>query len=404
MDTLFYLGIIFIFGALTEWLSPKLKIPRVVGFILLGLLIGPEVLSIIPASFVENSSLIINVSLSIIALLIGATIKVKYLKAHGKEVAYITLWQSLFTFFVVAGGFILLSGYLPFNTIDAFVFSLIIASIATATAPAAPMAIVHELKAKGKFTSTFLAVVALDDAVALIIFILTITLASTAMDGILSIEDLMNAFFVLFLSIVIGYIPARINALLEKLFAHNKGMETISTIGLLFVVYSVSEHFNLEPILSAMVMGFFMSNTSDDFDFVEEEIDSHLMDIIFMLFFVVSAMHLKIDSIGSILWIISAYIVLRAIGKISGAYIGSSISHSDEFTKKHIGFALLPQAGVAIGLALSVQHDVRFEHISYLVLNVVIATTFVHELFGPMITEYIIKKSGDVKEENLDNS
>lgn len=396
METLFYLGLIFVLGAMTEWLSPKLHIPRVVGYLLLGLVIGPEVLGLIPREFVDNTHIITDLALSIIAVLVGATLKISDLKGHGKEVTYITFFQSFTAFLTVVFGFILMGNILDFPTNQIVIIALLLGGIATATAPATPLAIVRELHAKGKFTSTFLAVVAADDAIALILFTLALTTGVTLLaGGEFDWLNIINAFALIALSSIIGVIAALINTGFEKLFVRHKGMETISTLGIIFILYSLSEHWKLEPLLSAMVMGAVMINISPDFDIVEEEIDNHLAEIIFMLFFIMSAMHFEINALFMLPVAIEMYVVFRLFGKIAGSYLGAVVSGSSDFIKKYMGLALIPQAGVAVGLALSLQTHEGLESIAPIILNIVIATTIIHELIGPILTKYVIQKSGE---------
>jgi len=396
MQTLFYFGLIFVIGVFTAWVSPKLKLPRVVGYLLIGLLIGPEILGIIPREFVDNSYIITDIALSIIAVLIGSTLKLSTLKKFAKEVINITLFQSVFTFIFVASGYIIVGSYYDFLYHDSVMIALLLGAIASATAPATPLAIVHELRSSGNFTSTLLAIVAADDALALIMFSLALTVGST-ISGNSAFEwsNMINAVMVIFFSSIIGIIAALTNTMVERLLIHQKGMETIFTIGLIFIVYSLSEHWNLEPLLSAMVMGIVMVNTSDNFDLVEKEIDEHLIDIIFMLFFIISAMHLKISSMVILPFVIELYVILRFFGKVIGSYLGAIISGSSEIVRKYMGIALIPQAGVAIGLALSIQNHEGFENIGPIVLNIVITTTLIHELVGPFMTKYAIEKSGE---------
>jgi Kef-type K+ transport system membrane component KefB len=396
MENLFYLGIILVLGALTQWLSPKLHIPNVVGYLILGLVIGPEVLGFIPKIFVSNSYLITDLALSIIAVLVGATLKSSTLKGHLKEVTYITLFQSLGTFFMVAAGFILIGDLFNFSSKDIVFIALLLGAIATATAPATPLAIVHELKAEGKFTSTFLAIVAVDDAVALIIFTLALTAGITLIGSeAFAWSNLVDAIKLVLFSIVLGLIAGITNTIMEKIFTAHKGMETISTLGLIFIVYSLSQHWELEPLLSAMVMGIVMVNSSPDFDIVEKEIDDHISEIIFMLFFIISAMHLNLDAIFALPFSIIFYVIFRISGKILGSYIGAIASKSSENIKKYMGIALLPQAGVAIGLALSIQTHEELQSIAPIILYIVITTTLIHELIGPFMTRYALKMSGE---------
>ncbi|WP_373000832.1 cation:proton antiporter [Sulfurimonas sp.] len=396
MEMLFNIGIIFVLGSIVGWISPRLGVPRVVGYLLLGLIIGPQLLGIVSAHFVEHSHLIIDISLSIIAVLVGATLKFSFLDEHKKEVIYITLYQAIGTFVVVAVGFVMLGAVFPFETAQVLLIALLLAGIATATAPATPLAIVHELRAKGTFTSTFLAIVALDDVISLMMFTFALTIGTSLVASeVFEWINILHAIVILLLSSLLGTIAGLVNTLLEKVFVNSKMMETIATLGLVFLVYSMSEFYGLEPLLSAMVMGIVMVNTSEDFDLIQDEIDKHLANIIFMLFFILSAMYLNLEALVTIPVIIVLYTLLRLVGKVLGSYLGAVVSGSSKTIKKYMGIALFPQAGVAIGLALSIQNHPQLDSIAPIILNIIIATTFIHEMLGPFMTKYALQKSGE---------
>jgi len=301
------------------------------------------------------------------------------------------------TFICVALGFILLADILDFPKDQVFLISLLLAGIATATAPATPLAIVRELRAKGKFTSTFLAIVATDDAIALMMFAMALAIGTAMLDtGVFGWGSVVEALFIIVFSSILGVIAALVNTFFEKLLTKSKGMETIVTLGLIFIVYSLSEYWKLEPLLSAMVMGVVMVNTSPGFDIVEKEIDNHLAELIFMLFFILSAMHLHFSGVFAFPFAIGLYIVLRLFGKVAGSYLGAIVAQSSNIVKKYMGIALIPQAGVAIGLALSLHQQAGFEEIAPVILNIIITTTLIHELVGPFLIKYALKKSGEV--------
>ncbi len=382
-----------------EWISPKIRLPKVVGYLFLGLIIGPEVLAIIPKSFIQETHIIIELSLSLIAVMVGSNLKYSVIKEMGKQIIAITFFEASFAFIFVSMGFFLLSEFLGFSPEQSLIISIIFGGLASATAPAATIAVVHECKAKGKFTSTLLAVVASDDALALIYFTFALTLSGIFIgNGDFFLTTLYDMLQIIILSTLVGSVGAIISVLMDKLFARHKGMETISTIGMIFIVYSLSLYWDLEPLFATLIMGVVMTNISTDFDLVEEEIDDHLEEIIFMLFFILSAMHLNLESLTTIPFIILTYIILRLIGKISGVWVGSKLSHADTTVQNYLGLGLFPQAGVAIGLALSLQNKIGFEMIAPMILNVIIASTIVHEFIGPILTTYVLKKSGECRE------
>lgn len=172
-------------------------------------------------------------------------------------------------------------------------------------------------------------------------------------------------------------------------------METISTLGMVFIGYALSSFWVLEPLFSALIMGVVMTNISDDFDLVEEEIDNHLEEIIFMLFFILSAMHLDLSALLTMPLVVISYVLFRLVGKICGVWLGARLSGADKTVKKYLGIGLIPQAGVAIGLALSLQNEPAFAMIAPTLLHVIIATTVIHEFLGPIFTRYVLKKSGE---------
>jgi len=216
--------------------------------------------------------------------------------------------------------------------------------------------------------------------------------------GDFKVTALTDTFTILFYSTLVDIGGAIVSTLLNKLFTHHKGMETISTLGMIFIVYSLNGEWGLEPLFSALVMGIVLANISEDFDLIEEEIDNHLEEVIFMLFFILSAMQLKIDMLLSVPAVLLVYIVLRLIGKTTGAYIGAKLSGAEKNVQRYLGLGLVPQAGLAIGLALSLQDEAGFETVAPYVLNIIIATTIIHELVGPILTRYILKKSQEAQE------
>ncbi|MEA2029631.1 MAG: cation:proton antiporter [Campylobacterota bacterium] len=397
MHILFYLGVIFILGALSKWIAPKVGVPKVVGYLLLGVVIGPNLLDIIPQAFVDGSHFVIDLALAIIAVMIGGTLKYSMLKESGKAILTITFFQAFFAFFILVLGLYSFGAFFNFPTSNTLAIAIVFGGLGVATAPAATIAIIHELKAKGKLTSMLLGVVALDDVMTVIIFSFALAISG----ALINMETLDNGFILhsflsLFLSALLGIIGAIVATGLNRLFSHNKGIETISTLGAIFILYGLSDAWELEMIFSALVMGVVMTNISAEFDVVEEEIDNHLEEIIFMLFFILSAMHLKLTMIGSMMPVMVAYVIFRMVGKALGVYIGATLSHTNHYTKHYLALGLFPQAGLAMGLALSLQYQNGFETIAPYILNVVIATTLIHELIGPFLTKYILIKSREV--------
>ncbi len=412
MQTLFYVGLIFVLGAFMKWVSYKFQMLNVVGYLILGFLIGPHMFHIVPESFVENSSVIINMSLSLIAVLVGASLRYDVLQSVWKQVTIISLFEALFTFVFVGTVLYALFSYFEFGLSVRYrlAVSLMFGALASATAPATILAVIHELKAKGTFSSFLLGVVAVDNAITLVLFSFVLIVAGVNLEITDdALGEYVRIFPMLFFTLVVGALGAILSEMIDRVFKNHRSIKTTSTLGVIFIVYSVSEYWDLEPLLASLVMGVVLSNIATrNFFLVKREFDFHLKEIIFMLFFTLSAMHLDIQFVMSMPLVVAVYILLRFLGKVSGVWVGARVSGASRDVGRYLGVALFPQAGVAIGLALSLQHEAGFGIMAPLMLNVIIATTMVHEFLGPLMTKYALhhigSKENNTKQHNKENS
>ena len=397
MQELFYVGLIFVLGAFMKWVSYKFKLLNVVGYLILGFFIGPHMLDIVPQSFIDDSHIIIDISLSLIAVLVGANLKYEVLWSVWKQIAVISIFEALFTFVLM--GSVLYSMFYMFDfglsTHYRLAVSLLFGALASATAPATILAVIHELKVKSRFSAFLLGVVAADNAITLILFSFVLIVAGVSLETTgHALDQYIRIIPTIFFTVIVGAVGAVISEGIDRVFRNHRSIKTTSTLGMIFIVYSVSEYLGLEPLLASLAMGIVLSNISTrDFYLVKREFDFHLKDIIFMLFFTLSAMHLDIHFVLSMPMIVFTYIIVRFVGKVSGVWIGARVSHSSKAVQKYLGLALFPQAGIAIGLALSLQEQAGFGIMAPLMLNVIIATTMVHELLGPFLTKYALERS-----------
>ena len=396
MESLFYVGLIFVLGAFMKWVSYKFEMLNVVGYLILGFFIGPKMFNIIPQEFINGSHVIIDISLALVSVLVGANLRYNLLKDVWKQIVTISIFEAIFTFVFIGISFYMLFEFfgMGFSINYRLTIALIFGALASATAPATILAVIHELGIKNRFSSFLLSVVATDNAITLILFSIVVvsTRASTDFAG-----HTFNSFLViapiLFFTILIGIVGAVISELIDRVFQNHKSVKTTSTLGMIFLVYSLSNYWGLDPLLSSLVMGIVMSNMSSNFFLVKKEFDYHLQDIIFMLFFTLSAMHLNIEFLLTMPMVAVTYVGFRILGKVIGVWVGGKISGADKKIQNYMGLALFPQAGVAIGLSLSLQNEVGFETIAPIVLNIIIATTMIHEFIGPILTKYALQKN-----------
>jgi Kef-type K+ transport system membrane component KefB len=393
VESLFYIGLIFVLGAFMKWVSYKFEMLNVVGYLILGFVIGPKMLNIVPQQFINNSHIVIDMSLALVSVLVGANLRYNVLKDVWKQIVTISFFEALFTFIFIGTTFYILFDFLDmgFATHYRLTIALIFGALASATAPATILAVIHELRIKNRFSSFLLGVVATDNAITLILFSIVVvsTRASTEFAGY-TYESILVIGPILLFTVMVGVIGAILSELIDRIFKDHKNIKTTSTLGMIFLVYSLSNYWGLDPLLASLVMGVVMSNMSNNFFLVKREFDYHLQDIIFMLFFTLSAMHLNIEFILMMPMVAVIYVGFRILGKIVGVWVGGRVSGSSKNIQNYMGLALFPQAGVAIGLALSLQSEVGFETIAPIVLNIIIATTMVHEFIGPMLTKYVL--------------
>ncbi len=400
MYVLLIVGFIFVLGSFMRVFVQNLGILNVVGYLILGIIIGPNGFDLVPKEFIHGSNFIIDMSLSLISVLVGANLKYDILKDMLKQIVTISFFEAIFTFLFISTSFYILFDLLNFNFSNQYriIASILFGGLATATAPATILAVSHEIKAKGKFNSFLLGIVAMDNAFALIFFSFIVIISKTFIDSSsVDVALFVNIVKNIFFSILLGTVGAFISEVIDRVFKKSKGVKTTSTLGMIFIVYSIAQYFSLEPLMASLVMGIVAANLSKNFFLVKKEFDHHLKDIIFLLFFTISAMHLNFSFVTQMPLAIIVYVLFRIIGKIIGVRVGSKLSNAGDEIGKYLGIALFPQAGIAIGLALSLQELTDFETVAPIILNVIIATTLIHELIGPFLTKTILIKYSKYK-------
>lgn len=389
------LGAAIAIGLLFNRVVKHLGLPNVTGYLVAGVLIGPCCLQIIPTHWVGSLSLLVNVALGFIAFSIGGEFRFSKIKTIGKPVFLITLMQALVTTAVVDIGLALIFQ----NTGVA----ICLGAIATATAPAATLMVIKQYNAKGPVTDMLMPVVALDDAIGLVVFSVSISVAkilfasSAANVGMMLLEPLLE----IVLSLVVG---AAIGGVLTFClgFFHSRSNRLTSIICAVFIGTAVSELFGLSSLLLCMSIGAIMTNFYPE---SEKMIDltEHWTPVIMLLFFVISGAELDLMVIPAVGLLGVMYILLRSFGKYTGAFLGSKAVGAEKTVQKYLGVALLPQAGVAIGMSQVVVETLPPEYGSR-IRAVVLCATLVYELVGPLLTKIVLTRAGEIQKKGDDNS
>lgn len=375
------IGGILLVGLLASQLARHTFLPRITLLLLIGALIGEEGLHIVPHVFTERFEIIADITLLMVGFLLGGKLSKEFLQNSAKEVFWIAISAALMTVVIVSLVLILIGVSKE--------IAIILGCIASATAPAAVMDVAREAGKKNKFSDLLLMIVALDDVLGLILFGIGISIVKT-LNGqgeetfflLLALKDIGGA---ILLGLIIG-IPA------AYLTGRIKLGELILTeaLAIVFICGGLAIWLDVSFLIAAIVLGATLTNLSkhqeDAFNAIRE-IEGPFM----VVFFFLAGASLELGALKDIGYIGLVYIIGRSLGKYLGARIGSEISRSNKTVKNWMGSALLPQAGVAIGMALVTSNQLP-EH-SQVILPLVISTTVIFEIFGPIFTRIAIQRS-----------
>lgn len=414
-NTLLALGIAMAVGLLFTRIIKLVKLPNVTAYLIGGLLIGPSLWGLITSdSFailshenVESFGIIVNLALGFIAFSIGGEFKISTLRRLGKNITIITVFQALitaaavFVVLLIAGLLGWLDGgeknpsvYLP------IVFTL--SAIATATAPAATLLVVRQYKAHGPVTETLLPVVAMDDAIGLMIFsifnAIAIAIASGKELGVATM--ILEPLREIGLSLVIGLALGAILAVCTRFFKSRANRLSLCITATVLGV-ALSEMWHLSSLLLCMMIGAVLCNFGKDVDRILDGSERWTPPL-FMLFFVISGAELDLAVLPAVGILGVLYILARSLGKYFGAMAGSSVVKADPNVRKYLGITLLPQAGVAVGMATIVVTEFaqlgnpELAQLGSQIQAVVLCATLVYEIVGPMLTKIALKKAGEI--------
>ena len=394
LNVLANLGIMVLSGIFMGRLMKHLRLPNVTGYLIAGLLLGPYFLpalgipfSVLSESFINNMTIIPEAALGFIAFSIGNEFKRSYFRQVGTAPVIIACLESLFAVVFVAGMMILTGYSVP--------FSLVLGSIAAATAPASTIMVINQYRAKGQVTETLLAVVAIDDATALMLFSISTTIAKTLEGGGSSniVLSILSPIGQILAALGIGFVLGLIELIPMKHF-HKRGNRLSLVTAFIFAGIGIGELLGLSSLMVCMALGATIANISSEADEIMDIADS-ITAPIFVLFFVASGAGLQLKVLKTVGLIGVCYIVFRVVGKVFGTWLGGKICHADEMINKYLGPCLLPQAGVAIGLTL-VAGKVVPDYAPQ-IRAVVLAGTLVYELIGPAVTKISLTKAGEIK-------
>ena len=411
MEILLSLSIALMAGLLLSRVAKIFELPAVTAYLVAGILVGPYALGALGVpglgfTSMENLgsfSIISDVALGFIAFSIGNEFRLSQLKKIGRQATIVGIFQAIITAVVVdvvlIGLHFIIPDKLPLEA------AIVLGAIATATAPAATLMVVRQYKAKGPLTDILLPVVALDDAVGLMVFAISFGVAKAIGQGSVSILSvILEPIIEVVLSLLLGLVMGLLFTFVERFF-HSRSKRLSMSICFVFLTIALSMlkfeiggiHIAFSSLLVCMMLGTVFCNYCDFSEELMDRVDRWTAPL-FVLFFVLSGAELELSVFADIAIVLVGivYIISRSIGKYSGAYISAKASGCDENITKYLGVTLLPQAGVALGMAIKSE---ALGEVGVIIANITLFAVLIYELVGPMLTKIALLKAGDIQPE-----
>ncbi|MCP4049265.1 MAG: cation:proton antiporter [bacterium] len=396
MNKLLIVGITILCGLMSSRLMKVVKQPHVVGYILVGGFLGLSGFKIYSIQNLYQFDIISNLALGIIGFIIGGELRWARLKRVGFSIIMITFFEAFLSFLFVFTALYLFTGDLS--------LSLIIGALASATSPGGTTNVIQEYRARGPVTNTLFGVVGADDAFAIIIYALAYNIGKTFLVKNMALNTfsvLLTASSEIFISILLGCILGLLFVLIIRKISLEDEKQLYTLAAVLFCVgLAVKLHCSI--ILTSMAMGLVISNLRPHPSRSFFLALYRLTPAIYIMFFVLVGTRLQINMLMKIGVIGIIYIIFRTLGKFAGPWIGGTLAKSPSTVRKYLGLCLLPQAGVAIGLAISAQNDLskisdQGAALGILIINLITATTIIFQIAGPVLAKYALEKAGEIK-------
>lgn len=387
MHVLYYIAIILFAGIIMARIASKLKLPNVTGYLIAGVIIGPSLLSIIPAHIASSLSIISEAALGFIAYSIGSQLNFQHIKKTGGAIIWITILESL-------GAVIVVDLAMIFLFKQPIPFSIVIGSIAAATAPAATIMVIRQYKAKGPVVNTLLPVVALDDAVSIMAFGVSLAIAQTMISsenislGLTILKPIIEIAVSLFIGFIIGLVLAYIS---KKARGEDELLSMV--IASIFLATGIATALNVSSLLCCMALGGTISNMLYNANRVLSVVDRFTPPV-FIAFFTIAGVDLKLEVLKNVGMVGIGYVVFRVLGKWLGAYLGAKLTNAPEVVQKYLGITLIPQAGVAIGLSMMAEN--LLPGMGVTIRTIILSATVIYELIGPVACKTALLKAGEI--------
>ncbi len=396
MNILLVIGIIILLGTVGGKVFQKLRFPEVTGYIIIGLIVGESFHGFLSGAIMDSFRPLISLALGIIGFMIGTELRLDRFKRYSRSIYTILFFETFLTFVLVT-----LAAFLITKKIY---IGIVLGALSSATAPAATYSVLGEYKARGPVTMTTLSIVALDDALALLIYGFASIFARSIIvhESPTFVRTMAIPLFQIATSVILGAVSG---FALHKIVAKAREREVMFpfALGTVILIVGLSIYLKVDPILASMVLGSVVSNLQPPDNREMFETMKKFSPPIFILFFVLVGARLdaRILAKSGVLLLAVTYIVSRSIGKLLGSYIGGKVSKARYTVTKYLGFCLFDQAGVAVGLSIAAFQTFSVlgeeaRSAGVLIISIVTATTFILQLVAPPMIRYGIKKADEV--------
>lgn len=388
MDILLKISIVLAVGIVGGKLAKLAKLPNVSGYLVVGLFLGPSFFKLLNSDDLNSLNIISELALAFIAFSIGSEFVIKDMMKYGKKIFIITLAE-------VIGAVVVVFSVMYFAFNQSFAFSIVIASMSAATAPAATLLVMRQYRASGPVTKTLLPVVALDDVFGIIVFGIAISLAKMSVNDVkLSLGQMISGPLIeIFGSIILGFVLGFILALISKKQNNRDDLQVYSLVAI-GVGVGVSKLLGLSPLLTNIVIGTTIVNLMPRPAKVFNSINDFVSPF-YVLFFTLAGASLDLSILFSVGLIGIAYIFARAFGKMFGAWVGAKSVKAEKTVTRYLGLGLLPQGGISIGLSVLVRQQLPSD-LATIITTIIMFSVLVYETTGPIFAKIAISKAGEI--------
>ena len=403
-----YLGIILLFAYFLAVIFEKIGFPKIIGYLIGGLILNPQVLDIIPVSFEEMADPVTTFCLAFITFEIGSSFSVKDLRTTGRKYFTLAFYESFTAFLFVFIGFTAITLWVfPIPNLGfhlTIAFTLLLASLAAPTDPSATLAVIHEYKAKGPVTKAILGAAAFDDIVTLFLFSFSLSFARSFV-GTTDINFWSVLYHILYKisgAVITGIVFGLLfNKTVKLLKVKDRKSQVVIFFGFLSLTFGLATYLKFDELFSTLTLGFMVRNFNIFRKQIIDITEQGLEDLFFLIFFVFNAMTFNFHSIDVTLLVsIVFFIIIRATGKYTGMFIATHKLKMDKSVKKYAFMGLVPQGGIVLGLSLLLSKEPEFRGFSNVFAGIIMGATIIHEFIGPVISRFALRKAGETVEKN----